>query len=187
MVSYKNPKERSIGIMKKSAKNYHKGDKSSFERGAVLLVLLLSLSIQTTRAQSPIELGRNNVYAELYVLRHDFNNGPVSLNYEHLFGKKRIRSLRVGIYPDFETVVTIPITFTRITGPARKHHFEYGFGLVYRIERFRGETYHDVPAAMFPVMYRYQSGKGLYFRGGVNVFFSWPILPAPSLSLGYSF
>jgi|SRR6056297_895399 len=152
-----------------------------------LMLLLLSLSSQPLLSQSTVNMGRNNVYAELYVLRHDFNEGFASLNYEHLFGQRKVRSLRAGIYPDFESVITIPITFTRITGPARKHHFEYGIGLVYRIERFEGNTYQDVPAAMFPVMYRYHDGKGLFLRGGINLFVSWPILPAPSFSLGYSF
>lgn len=162
--------------------------KTALVRGAALLLLLLSTcSLRPSFSQSPVNLGRNNVYAELYTLRHDFNEGFVSLNYEHLFGTRKVRALRAGIYPDFESLVTIPITFTRITWPAKKHHLEYGIGLVYRIERFQGETYHDVPAAMLPVMYRFQDGTGLYFRGGINVFFSWPVLPAPSFSLGYSF
>lgn len=45
----------------------------------------------------------------------------------------------------------------------------------------------DMPALMVPLMYRYQKNDGLYFRTGINVFLSWPILPSPSFSMGYRF
>jgi hypothetical protein len=44
-----------------------------------------------------------------------------------------------------------------------------------------------MPAVMVPLMYRFQKAHGFYFRGGINLFVSWPTLPSPSVSLGYRF
>jgi hypothetical protein len=140
------------------------------------------------------QLKRNGIYTEVYLIRHDFSGGPVSFNYEWNFGKKRKAYLRAGIYPDFESAVSFPLIISWITHPLSRHHFEYGVGLVFRVEHFvdpqginTREWFYDVPAIQFPVMYRYQRASGLYFRAGVNVWVSWPTLPAPSVSLGYRF
>ena len=133
------------------------------------------------------ELSRNGVYAEFYVLRHDFSDGFVSLNYERIVGKKGKSAIRAGIYPDFQSTISFPLTYTRITSPRSVHHFEYGLGAVIRIERFEGNTYKDIPAIMIPIVYRYQKNNRLLFRAGVNVFLSWPRLPSPSISIGYKF
>jgi hypothetical protein len=95
--------------------------------------------------------------------------------------------LRLGAYPDFRTTVCFPLTFTAITHAKSKHHFEYGIGFVFRLEFYEGNIYKDVTAAMMPLMYRYQSDKGLFLRAGVNVFYSWPSLVSPSFSVGWSF
>jgi hypothetical protein len=92
----------------------------------------------------------------------------------------------VGLYPDFESTVSFPVTFTWITSPPKNHHFEFGVGLVFRVEKFEGSFYKDFPAAMFPLMYRYQKGP-FFFRGGFNVFVSWPTIPSPSVSAGFRF
>ena len=139
------------------------------------------------------DISRNGVYAEVYILRHDFSDGFVSINYERNIGRKRRTNLRVGVYPDFQSVVSFPMTISRITKPRIHHHFEYGIGAVYRIEHYVSSYnpskawYHDMPALMIPLMYRYQKIKGWFFRGGINLFLSWPILPSPSFSAGYKF
>lgn len=137
----------------------------------------------------------NGVYVESYLARPDFSDGIVSINYERVFGKKKRSNLRIGIYPDFESTISFPLTMTWITKPAGKHHFEYGIGAVFRIEHYvdpyiltpHREWFYDIPAAMIPLFYRYQRGKGWFFRGGINLFLSWPTLPSPSLSVGYKF
>jgi len=130
---------------------------------------------------------RNGVYAELYVIRHDFSDGFISLNYERFVGKKKKMALRAGIAPDFQSVIAFPFTVSWITGPLKKSHFEYGVGGVFRFESYEGQTYFDFPAVMIPLMYRYQKAKGFFFRGGINLYLSWPILPSPSFSFGYKF
>lgn len=136
----------------------------------------------------------NGVYLEGYLIRHDFSEGFVSINFEKTVGKKRRTNLRIGIYPDFESSVSIPLTATWMTHPLGNHHFEIGVGAVFRIEHFidplginEREWFYDVPAVMFPIMYRYQKNSGLFFRVGINLFVSWPTLPSPSISVGYKF
>jgi len=93
------------------------------------------------------------------------------------------------------STVSLPLTVTHVLFPESNHHLEYGGGLVFRHEWYEhtdGEGnikngYNDIVAAMFPIMYRYQGDNGLNLRIGVNIFYSWPILPSPSLSAGYSF
>lgn len=134
-----------------------------------------------------IRLKKNGIYTEVYLIRHDFCHGFISLNYERRFGKKNNMMLRVGLYPDFKSAISIPLTYTFISPAKGKHHFEYGLGLVVRIESFEGNIYKDIPALMIPLLYRYENKNGLFLRAGFNVFYSWPILPSPSISVGYSF
>jgi hypothetical protein len=147
-------------------------------------MLLLACAIHSEAQHS----GRNGAYLEFYSIRHDFSDGFVSINFERNLAKAERPAMlfRVGIYPDGSTF-SFPITLTRTTSPLRRHQFEYGLGLVYRFERFMGEVYHDIPAIMFPLMYRYQSSSGFFLRAGANLWVSWPTFPSPSLSLGYSF
>ncbi len=130
---------------------------------------------------------RNHVFVESYLIRHDFSSGLVSLNYARIFGKKAGTELRIGIYPDFNTTFSFPITFTWLIKPQRKHQLEIGLGLVYRLEFSESNIYKDIPAAIFPLMYRYRHKSGLFFRGGVNLIYSWPAIISPSLGLGYLF
>jgi hypothetical protein len=163
----------------------------SFFCGILLLLVVPDTKSQGTEAASR---SMNGVYVEFYGLRHDFSEGFVSVNYERVFGKKQKANFRVGIYPDFESTVSIPVTITWISRPAAVHHFEYGFGAVARFEHYVNEYevnpkewFFDVPALMLPLMYRYQKKDGFYFRAGINVFLSWPTIPSPSLSMGYKF
>ncbi len=139
------------------------------------------------------ELGKNGVYAEVYVLRHDFSDGFISFNYERVVGKRRKINLRIGVLPDFQSSIAFPITISMISKPLQHHHFEFGIGAVYRVEYYVSSNnptkswYHDMPAVMIPLMYRYQKKKGWFFRGGINLFLSYPILPSPSFSAGYKF
>ena len=137
---------------------------------------------------------RNNLYAEGYLIRHDFSSGFVSINFERNIGKKQRTNLRLGIYPDFESTISFPLTVSWVTKPLSHHHFEYGVGAVIRIEHFvdpygytTKEWFFDIPALMIPLMYRYQKYSGWFLRGGVNLFLSWPTLPSPSISVGYKF
>jgi len=157
-----------------------------------LLLICLFTFITGSSAQNPdpdiSEIKRNGVYAELYLIRHDFSRGFFSINYERTIGiKRKMKNIRIGIYPDFESTVSFPITFTWISRPTKKGHFEYGVGAVIRIEKFEGNIYRDIPAIMIPLMYRRQNEEGLFWRAGFNVFVSWPTLPSPSFSLGYRF
>ena len=160
--------------------------------GILLLLFLPEVASQSTGSS---KTGMNGVYAELYLVRHDFSDGFVSINYERVIGKKKRANLRVGIYPDFQSTISFPITITWITGPSLNHHFEYGIGGVLRIEHFVDpydpspprEWFFDMPAIMVPLMYRYQRNNGWFLRGGINLFLSWPTLPSPSFSVGYKF
>lgn len=150
-----------------------------------------SCNAQTNHNSS---LNKNGIYAEVYLIRHDFSDGFVSINYERNVGKKNKTKIRVGIYPDFESTISIPFTVSRVTRPLSNHHFEYGLGAVFRVEHFidpsgftEKEWFYDVPAFMIPMMYRYQNKSGLYFRAGINLFVSWPTLLSPSISVGYQF
>ena len=159
-----------------------------------ILLLLIVHEIRSENTGSS-HICINGVYAELYLVRHDFSEGFVSINYERVLGKKRRSNLRIGIYPDFKSSISFPLTITWITKPARDHHFEYGIGAVLRIEHYEDpyvntqsrEWFYDMPAIMVPLMYRYQKNYGWFFRGGINLFLSWPTLPSPSLSIGYKF
>ncbi|MEM7374338.1 MAG: hypothetical protein AAF587_37435 [Bacteroidota bacterium] len=129
----------------------------------------------------------NGVYLEGYLLRHDFNNGFLSLNYERNFGERKGIAARIGIYPDFESLIAVPVTVSKLTAPLKAHHFEFGIGAVYRVEYFEERFFHDIPALMIPLMYRFQKEKGFFVRAGINLWVSFPTLPAPSLSAGYKF
>jgi len=156
----------------------------------IILSILIFLAIVVELKAQPTDytsIGQNGIYAEYYLIRHDFSSGLVSLNYERIIGKKRKTSIRMGIYPDFRSTISVPVTISWITSPLKNHHFEYGIGAVYRIEHFQGKYYHDIPAVMIPLMYRYQKSHGIFFRGGINFFYSWPMLASPSVSLGYKF
>ena len=163
---------------------------------AILIFFALTGLITPTyvSAQDTTPRGiKHGSYAELYIIRHDFSDGLVSINYEIFPGERGNWAYRVGIYPDFESTISIPVTFTRLTNRSGKGHFEFGFGAVVRYERWYDEyeaVYHnnwDIPGLMLPVMYRYGGPEGLFFRGGVNVIVSWPTIPLPSVSFGYSF
>ena len=159
-------------------------------------LLLLVIAIDSNAQKSdPSQYHMNGVYPEVYVLRPDFTDGFISVNYERVLGKKLRFYCRIGIWPDFESSISIPLTVNWITGPYKRHHFEYGIGAVLRIEHYVDPYdpapvktwFYDMPAIMVPLMYRYQKNSGLFFRGGINVFLSWPTLPSPSLSIGYRF
>jgi hypothetical protein len=161
--------------------------------GGILFVLAVP-EIRSENSDSS-QISMNGIYLEFYIVRHDFSDGFFSINYERVLGKKRRSQLRFGIYPDFGSSIAFPTTFTWITKPARSHHFEYGIGAVFRIEHHvdpyiltqSREWFFDMPAAMVPLMYRYQKSHGWFFRGGINLFLSWPTLPSPSFSIGYKF
>lgn len=156
-------------------------------------IILCFSAFSFPQSMEDSEIGRNGIYAEVYILRHDFSDGFGSINYERIIGKQRRTNLRVGVNPDFQSAVTFPLTISKITKPRFHHHFEYGIGAVYRLEHYVSsenpsqDWYHDIPALMIPMMYRYQKNMGWFFRGGINLFLSWPILPSPSLSAGYKF
>ena len=145
-------------------------------------------------------IARNGVYVELYLIRHGLSSGFFSINYERLIGRKGRANLRIGVYPDFNGSISFPFTISWLTKPLNNHHFEFGVGIVYRIEHYynaptsyQGKEYFHYPTAiMFPLMYRYQKyryhkNKGWFFRGGVNLFISMPIAPLPAVSVGYKF
>ena len=135
------------------------------------------------------KIKKNGLYVELYPLNSAEGLGLVSINYESIFYRKKMRSLRLSFYPDFsEDNVFVPVTFTRITNPLDKHHFEFGFGASVVLSRYENSWYTEPPFFLFPVMYRYQKSQGFFFRGGINIILSFGgVIPHPSLSLGLKF
>lgn len=157
------------------------------KRFIIFMLLIFTINILISQNIDSLKQKKNGIYTEIYTIQHDFNGSFISFNYEHFFLKKRLHSLRFGIYPDYITSVSFPLTFTQITGPKKKNHLEYGIGAVFRLEFYQGNIYKDIPAVMIPIMYRFQKRKGFYFRAGANIFISWPTIISPSFSLGYRF
>jgi hypothetical protein len=160
--------------------------KSSFIILAILTCILFSSGAQTPEDNV---IKRNGLYAEFYPFKAAEGLGLISVNYEYIFYKKKMRSLRLGIYPDFnEEFIAFPITFSRITHPLKSHHFEYGLGVAFTLSKFNNKWWSEAPFIMFPFMYRYQKSKGFFFRGGLDLIIGYGgLLPHPSLSLGYRF
>ncbi len=158
-------------------------------QGKVVIITMMLLLAGSAEAQyfQAVKGLRSGAYAEVYLTPRDFSTGFVSVNFEKFFGDKYRHSIRVGVLPDFKTSLCFPITYTYITKPYGKHHLEIGFGLVSRFDLFEGGLYHDFASGMFPVMYRYTNNSRFYFRGGLNFFYSWPVLPSPSVSMGFRF
>ena len=153
-----------------------------------IAVLLLSIAIPSQAQYFQGVRGlRDGVYAEAYLTSKEFSTGFVSVNFERFFGNKYRNSIRVGVLPDFRSTISFPITWSYITRPYDRHHFEIGIGLISQFDFFEGLIYHDIVSAIIPVMYRYTNAGRFYFRGGLNIFYSWPILPTASVSLGYRF
>lgn len=152
-----------------------------------LILLVFTVSAADGQYFQAVRGMRNGVYAEAYLTPRDFTTGFISLNYEHFFGDKYRNSIRVGVLPDFRSSLAVPVTYTYITRPYDNHHLEIGVGLVSLFEFFEGTVYHDIAVAMLPVMYRYTNKSRFYFRAGVNIFYSWPVLPSPSVSMGFRF
>lgn len=142
-------------------------------------------------AQPPEDysMNRNGIYAEFYPFNSAEGLGLISINYEFIFYKRNMRSLSLGIYPDFEQdFVALPLTLSRITNPQASHHFEYGLGVALTLTRFNNKWWTEPPFFLFPLMYRYQKAKGFFFRGGLNLILGYGgFLPHPSVSFGYRF
>jgi hypothetical protein len=158
-----------------------------FKRNALTVCFVLLGALYVCAKDTNEKIAKNGIYAEYYGIRHDFGSGLFSLNYERVLGKRNITCVRFGVYPDFQSTVSFPMSITWLITPFQNHSIEVGCGLVYRYENFKGKSYHDIPAALFPFMYRFQHKSGFMIRGGVNVFYSWPVLASPSLSIGYRF
>lgn len=159
---------------------------SYFKMALAVLLLSFALPLKGQYFQGVRGL-RDGIYAEAYLTSKEFSTGLVSLNYERFFGSKFRNSIRVGVLPDFRSAISFPITWSYITKPYDRHHFEIGIGLVSQIDFFEGLIYHDIVSAIIPVMYRYTNAGRFYFRGGLNIFYNWPILPTASVSMGYRF
>lgn len=131
----------------------------------------------------------NGIYVETYAVAPDFIEGYLSLNYERFINRKRTTSIRIGIYPTLsdDHSIVFPSTINWITGPTKKHHFEYGLGPIMGFERFQGNTFFIFGGIMMPIMYRFQKEKGFFLRTGMNVYISYPSIISPSISLGYKF
>lgn len=167
--------------------NIHRTACSRSGRFGLVAIMLLVVLTGTAWTQESSGVS-HGVYLELYGIRHDFSEGLVSLNYELGFGQTGKNRVRIGLYPDFESSVSVPISYTRVSPILGSHHaIEWGGGLVFRYERFEGNNFYDFGAILFPVMYRFQTDFGLFVRAGVNLFVSWPTLPSPSVSVGYRF
>lgn len=156
-------------------------------RVIILLLLLASATVSEAQYFQAIRGLRSGVYTEAYLTPREFSTGFISFNYEKFFGNKFRHSIRVGVLPDFKSSLCFPITYSYITKPYNRHHLEIGFGFVSRFDMFEGGIYHDFASGIFPVMYRYTNDSRFYFRGGLNFFYSWPVLPTPSASMGLRF
>ena len=151
--------------------------------GFILVLIPLGLKGQSAELS---DIKPNAIFVEFYLVRPDFSNGFLSLNYERIVGGKKNKAFRLGIYPD-EFTISFPITFCWISRPLKNNHFEIGLGGTYRIEKYNGNFIHDMPSVIVPLMYRHQKSEGWFFRGGINLFVSWPTIPSPTLGFGYKF
>ena len=133
------------------------------------------------------DVKRNGAYIEGYFVPYDLVDGYISYNYERVLGKKRQTNLRLGILPDYKGVLAFPFTVSWITNSLAASHFEYGLGFVYWMDFSHNNFSHDIPAAVFPFMYRYQKEKGFIFRVGFNLFVGRIVTFSPSASVGYKF
>jgi len=86
--------------------------------GIFIIILGTNIDAQNSEYQ---QVTKNRIYAEVYLIRHDFSNGFVSVNYERAIGKKQRSALRVGIYPDFQSTISFPFTYDWISNPAKNH------------------------------------------------------------------
>jgi hypothetical protein len=112
-----------------------------------------------------------------------FDTHFVTLNFERAFFKKRNYALRAG-FGGIGGYSFVPLTFSRISNTLKYHHFEYGIGVLALME-FMGSKVYDGYMVMCPLMYRYQSHEGLYFRAGFNFILGDFSGPLPTVSLGY--
>ena len=154
------------------------------------IIVIITCTIITIDAQisENDEIKKNGLYVELYPLNSAEGLGFVSINYERIFYKKRMRSIRLGIYPDFNEYIAFPITISRITHPLKNHHFEYGLGVAMTLNKYNNKWWSEAPFLMVPLMYRYQKSQGFFFRGEKNMILGYGgLLPHPSLCLGYKF
>jgi len=132
------------------------------------------------------------VFIEGYLLgRHTGSVGWFSANYNRKFGDRKFTVLRVGLSSDFRSALGVPTIVTWLTNPKGNHHFEGGIGLNNRLEFYSGH-FSYTPFGMIPLMYRYESNKGLLARVGMNYFFYsyaiwYPVGIQLGVSLGYAF
>lgn len=150
----------------------------------VILILASDLFSQSIEANSK---RKHSLFSEVYLIRHDFSDGYISLNYEKKFGQNNNRLLRLGMYPDFETSISFPLVIGRILFPDSKHHLEIGFGGIVRFEWYERTIFTDIPALLVPLMYRFDNDKPLFFRAGINIIASFPTIISPSISIGWLF
>lgn len=160
-------------------------------RKVIIIVFLLLSTFSFSQIKS-YRIRSNSVFTEGYLLgNHTGSVGWFSINYGRRVGAKKITNFRVGLSADFQSSIGVPIIMTFITNPKGKHHFEGGIGVNNRIEYFQN-NFHHTPFGMVPLMYRFDSNKGLLIRGGINYFFYsyavwYPVSLQLGLSLGYSF
>ncbi|MFZ5939967.1 MAG: hypothetical protein ACOYXB_05285 [Bacteroidota bacterium] len=167
--------------------------------GLYLLLLAGLLSGGYLRGQNSEEGSflKNHLYPEFIAIGTDYNEFPVSINYERVFSKNRKWSLRVGFWPDFASnFISVPVTFVRISRPYANHHLETALGPAIHFDYYylknddpygpRRMIYEYYPDLY--IGYRYQKPGGrLSIRAVLHVFPGWPTAVSPAISAGYRF
>lgn len=158
----------------------------------IFFCILLKVEAQVSDYDS---VKKNGIQIELYPFNWDENLGLISLQYERVFGKKKQTMLKLGVttsFNDEDVYISFPIIISGIVPSLGSHQFEYGIGvalsLYYDTDNPNQKLWTDVPYLIAPVMYRYQSENGLFFRGGINCYLGYGgLLANPSFGLGYRF
>lgn len=167
-----------------------------FQKLLLLTLLTIVLSTVTSHAQPSDypDIKRNGVYLHAVARGNISANGIVSINYERTMGRNCRTNISAGIFSNFSSIVSLPISITRVIKLHKANHFEYGFGAIFQagqrpfhMGQLMQEFFVDAPSFMFPILYRYQGNSGLFFRAGFDMFIFWPVTFTPAVSLGYKF
>ena len=154
-------------------------------------ILIFSILIAVTTSRADAQRRKlnlmNAVYGELFLITPDQSFYKPAVSYARLFSPRGTVSARVGIMPNFKSKILIfPVTIQGYTPGGKKHHVEYGGGIMPSVDYFDPE---ELIYTFYPVLmggYRYQKDTGLIFRATANIVIH-PFILNPSVSIGYLF
>ena len=155
-------------------------------------ILILSILITATTCRVDAQRRKlnlmNAVYGELFLITPDQSLYKPAVSYARLFSPRNTLSARVGIMPNLKSKILIfPITVQGYTPGGKRHHVEYGGGIMPSVDYFNAE---ELIYSFYPVLiggYRYQKDTGLIFRATANIVIHKSVYLNPSVSIGYLF